>query len=147
MNKTALFTPLLKKKSLDRNELKNDHPISGLPFLSKLIEHTVNVQIQGHLTLNNLQNTYQSAYKVGHSTETALLSIKNEIKLTLAKGNPTALVMLDLSTAFDTIDHTTLVDCLSKWFGFSGSILCTVFAELQDYLYDIQNWMGSSISD
>jgi hypothetical protein len=47
------------------------------------------------LTRNNLQNTYQSAYKAGHSTETALLSIKNEIELSLAKGNPTALVMLD----------------------------------------------------
>jgi hypothetical protein len=48
--------------------------------------------------------------------------MKNEIKLFLAKGNPTDLVMLDLSVAFDTIDHTTLLDCLSKWFSFSGSL-------------------------
>jgi hypothetical protein len=48
---------------------------------------------------------YQSAYKVGHSTETALLCVKSDIENVLAMGLPTALVMLDLSAAFDTIDH------------------------------------------
>ena len=59
----------------------------------------------------------------GHSTETALLLIKNEVHLSLAKGEPTALVLLDLSATFDTIDHSTLLGCLQSWFGVCGSAL------------------------
>jgi hypothetical protein len=66
---------------------------------------------------------FQSAYKSGHSTETALVNIKSYIEASLAKGHPTALVMLDLSAAFDTIDHTILLDCLQSWFGFRGIVL------------------------
>ena len=56
-------------------------------------------------------------------TETALLCIKNEIHLALSKGMPTALVLLDLSVAFDTIDHDTLLSSLSARFDFAGSAL------------------------
>ena len=76
-------------------------------FLSKLVERIVAAQIRSHMDSHDLGNTFQSAYKVGHSTETALLCIKNEIHLSLSKGMPTALVLLDLSAAFDTIDHDT----------------------------------------
>ena len=62
---------------------------------------------------NNLDNPHQSAYKTGHSTETALLHIKNEIHTSLSRGEPTALVLLDLSAAFDTINHDTLLKCLN----------------------------------
>ena len=61
---------------------------------------------------HDLGNTFQSAHKVGHSTETALLCIKNEIHLSLSIGMPTALVLLCLSAAFDMIDHDTLLSCL-----------------------------------
>lgn len=64
-----------------------------------------------------------SLHKEGHSTETALLKIKNGIHLSLAHGKPSALVLLDLSAAFDTIDHNTLLKCLSSWFGFSSTVL------------------------
>jgi hypothetical protein len=53
--------------------------------------------------------------------------MKLNFPLLFIKGNPTALVMLDLSTAFDTIDHTTLIDCLTKWFGWNQSYLCDRF--------------------
>ena len=56
----------------------------------------------------------------GHSTETALLSIKNDIHLSLSRGEATALVLLDLSAAFNTIDHSTLPSCLQDWFSVSG---------------------------
>ena len=61
------------------------------------------------MVMYNLDNPHQSAYKTGHSTETALLHIKNEIHLSLSRGKPSALVLLDLLAAFDTIDHDTLV--------------------------------------
>ena len=121
--KTAIVTPLLKKPSLDKSVLKNYRPVSGLNFVSKLIERTVSKQLKDYLSSNNLGNIYQSAYKAGHSTETTLLKIKSDIHLNLAQGLPTALVLLDLSAAFDTIDHLKLFDCLSSWFGFSNTIL------------------------
>ena len=73
-------------------------------------------QLLEHINANNLDNPYQSAYKAGHSTETALLYIKNEVHLSLSRGESTALVLLDLSAAFDTIDHSTLLGCLQNWF-------------------------------
>ena len=82
--------------------------MSGLCFLSKLVERVVARQLTSHIN-NKLDNPHQSAYKPGHSKETALLSIKNEVHLSLARGEPTALVLLDLSATFDTIDHNILL--------------------------------------
>ena len=58
---------------------------------------------------HNLNDKHQSAYKKSHSTESALLKVNNDITTSLDKGEATTLVMLDLSTAFDTIDHKTLI--------------------------------------
>ena len=91
--------------------------------MSKLVERVVVKQLMQHINSNNLDNPRQSAYKSGHSTETALLHIKNEIHLSLSWGKPTALVLLDLSAAFDTIDDTTLLNCLKSWFGVCGTAL------------------------
>ena len=82
--------------------------------MSKLVEWVVVKQLMQHINSNNLDNPKQSAYKSGHSTEIALLHIKNEIHLSLSWGKPTALILLDLSATFDTFDHTTLLDCLKS---------------------------------
>ena len=119
----AVVTPLTKKTSLPVEDLKNYRPVSGLIFISKLVERVVAKQLVDHIHRHGLDNPYQSAYKSGHSTETALLSIKNDIHLSLSQGEATALVLLDLSAAFDTIDHTTLLSCLLDWFGVGGSAL------------------------
>ena len=74
--KKAVVTPLIKKASLPRDDLKNYRPVSGLCFLSKLVERVVARQLTSHINNNKLDNPHQSAYKPGHSTETALLSIK-----------------------------------------------------------------------
>ena len=76
--KKAIVTPLIKKASLPRDDLKNYRPVSGLCFLSKLVERVVARQLTSHINNNKLDNPHQSAYKPGHSTETALLSIKNQ---------------------------------------------------------------------
>ena len=60
--KTAIVTPLLKKPSLDKSVLKNYRPVSGLNFVSKLIERTISKQLKDYLLSNNLDNIYQSAY-------------------------------------------------------------------------------------
>ena len=84
---------------------------------------SISKQLKDYLSSNNLGNKYQSAYKAGHSTETTLLKIKSDIHLNLAQDQPNALVLLDLSAAFDTIDHIKLFDCLSSWLGFSDTII------------------------
>ena len=74
--KKAVVTPLIKKASLPREDLKNYRPVSGLCFLSKLVERVIARQLTSHINNNKLDNPHQSAYKPGHSTETALLCIK-----------------------------------------------------------------------
>ena len=121
--KKAVVTPLIKKASLPVEDVKNYRPVSGLSFISKLLECEVAKQLVDHIHRQGLDNSYQSAYKSGHSIETALLSIKNDIHLSLSLGEATALVLLDLSTAFDTIDHSTLLSCLLDCFSVGGSTL------------------------
>ena len=121
--KTAHVTPLLKKAGLDRNILKNYQSVSNLSYISKLIEKAVARQINEHIAQEGISNENQSAYRVFHSTETALLKIQNDIAISMDKGAAVGLVLLDLSAAFDTIDHTILFNCLHHWYGIDGVVL------------------------
>lgn len=143
--KTAVITPLLKKPSLDTAVLKNYRPVSGLNFVSKVIERVVASQIQHHFSSNNIDNIYQSAYKAGHSTETALLKIKSDIHANLAQNKPTALLLLDLSSAFDTIDHSQLLARIHSWFGFSNKVLAWFTSYLGNRYQSVK--VNKSISD
>ena len=118
--KEAHVRPLLKKTSLPKNELQNYKPVSNLSFISKILEKIVANRLQAHIKNNHLSNPLQSAYSKHHSTESALLKVHNDIIISMDKGEVTALTLLDLSAAFDTIDHTTLTDRLSDWYGISG---------------------------
>ena len=80
-------------------------------------------RLNSHINSSHTSNYYQSAYRKFHSTETALLKIHNEILLSRDDGRVTALTLLDLSAAFDTIDLTILLIRLSDWFGVSGKAL------------------------
>ena len=104
--KQALVTPLIKKKTLCRNEFKNYRPISNLSFLSKILEKIVAKRLNAHIEEHLLSNHVQSAYKRFHSTETALLKIHNDIICNMDNGKVTALTLLDLSAAFDTTAWT-----------------------------------------
>ncbi len=115
--RNAIITPLHKKHGLPKDDLKSYRPVSGLGFISKVIERVVASQLNNHVVKNGLENKYQSAYRTGHSTETALLKLKNDIHLNMAENRPTAVILLDLSAAFDTINQTSLIDRLSSWFG------------------------------
>ena len=76
--KHAVITPLLKKPNLDPDSMNNYRPISNLSFVSKLLERYVAVQFRQHLDNNNVLDTFQSAYRQHHSTETALVRIQND---------------------------------------------------------------------
>ena len=123
--KTALVTPLLKKPSLDKDVMKNFRPVSNLSFISKLTERVVLNKLVDHVSRNNLQEKFQSAYKPNHSTETALMRIQNDILMTLDNKRGVLLFLLDLTAAFDTVDHTLLwafmrsagvIGVAHKWF-------------------------------
>ena len=109
--------------SLDRNALSNFRPVSGLNFVSKLIEKIVASQIKSHMQNSGISNSFQSEYKCGNSTETALLYIKNDNLSAQDHVELTALSLLDLSAAFDTIDHDLLLSRLTEWFGIDSVVL------------------------
>jgi hypothetical protein len=110
-----LVVPLIKKKNLDRNVLENYHPVSNLSFLSKIVERAVYKQINDHLELNNLADPMQSAYRYHHSTESALLCVLDYVYSSCDNNQVTLLVLLDLSAAFDTVDHDILSIQLQKY--------------------------------
>ncbi len=105
----ALINPILKKPQLDKEVLSNYRPVSNLTYVSKLIERVIAKQLVDHLESNNLAEIFQSAYKQYHSTETALTFVTNDILTALDQKQAVLLVLLDLSAAFDTVDHRVLL--------------------------------------
>ena len=91
--------------------------------MSILIDIAVFNQLNGYLTDNDLHVTLQSACKVFHSTETLLLRVHNDIVLALDKGETVLLILLDLSAAFDTVNHSLLLSRLQQRYGLCGTVL------------------------
>ena len=102
---------------------KNLRPISNLQFVSKITERAVFDQVYSHMTDNELFPVLQSAYRKGHSTETALLRVVNDILSNMNKQHVSILVLLDLSAAFDTVDHAILLRRLETSFGITDAAL------------------------
>ena len=90
--------------------------------------------LNANVSSNGLKNVKQSTYKLGHLTDTVLLLIKNYFHLALARGEATAVVLHVQSAAYDTIDHGTLLDCLSAWFVVGGVILDWFKSYISDHL-------------
>ena len=130
--KEARVTPLLKKATLNKSVLKNYRPVSNLCFLSKLLERAVIKQLVEHMEQHNLFVPIQSAYRSKHSTETALLKIVNDILMALDTSKGVILVLLDLSAAFDTIDHEILVSRLQTRIGIESQALKWFQSYLED---------------
>ncbi len=121
--KAAIVRPILKKKGSECEQLSNYRPISLLPFLSKILEKVAAKQLVSHLEKHNLLARFQSGFRRGHSTETAVARITNDILASNDSGKVTALVLLDLSAAFDTIDHEILLARLETEVGIRGTAL------------------------
>ncbi|KAJ1211416.1 hypothetical protein NDU88_006776 [Pleurodeles waltl] len=96
----------------DPNDLKNFRPISLLPFPAKVIEKIVNKQLTAFLEANNSLDPSQSGFRANHSPETALIAVTDDIRTLMDNGETSALNLLDLSAAFDTVCHRTLTSRL-----------------------------------
>ena len=101
--KNAVVLPLIKEMDdvMDNDVLKNYRPVSNLLFLEKLIEIIVSSRLNKHMVDNNLNLNYQFRYKKGHSTETLLVRVVNDLLLACDDNKLTILMLLDLSAAFN----------------------------------------------
>ena len=130
--KAAVIKPLLKKNGMDPNDCKSFRPVSNLSYVSKLLERVVSQQLVQHLNSHNLLDKFQSAYRPGHSCETALLRVLSDVLCSADRGDLTLLVLLDLSAAFDVIDHELLLSRLQNEAGISGTALRWFNSYLED---------------
>ena len=111
---TAIIVPRLKKANLIPSELSNYRPVSNISILSKLLETLVVRRLLKHLDNNNLLSANQSAYRRFHSKDTALLRLVSDIVMESETGNITLLSTIDMSVAFDTVDHALLLSKLEQ---------------------------------
>ena len=120
--KLAVVRPLLKKLGLELIKA-NYRPVSNLPFISKVVERCMLLQLSQHCNDFNLQPDYQSAYRENYSCETAVLRISNDILWAFEKQSITSLVAIDFSATFDTVDHAILLNILNCKFGITDKAL------------------------
>ena len=122
--KTAHVCSLIKKYTLDCNALKNYRPESNLPYISKIVEMVVAARLQKHLQDNQLYEPMQSAYRPAHSNEAAPVRVTNDLLCAVDKQQAVILVLLDLSAAFDTVDHNILLQRMHEDIGVWGCHCC-----------------------
>ncbi|KAI4900229.1 hypothetical protein NFI96_026022, partial [Prochilodus magdalenae] len=118
--KTARVVPILKKPSLDSSDVSSYRPVSLLSFLSRTLERAVYNQLSFFLSQNQLQDINQSGFKPAHSTETALIAVTERLQTARSAKLSSVLILLDLSAAFDTVNHKILLSVLTD-LGITGT--------------------------
>ena len=112
----------MEKTEFDDSHLKNFRSVSNLSFISKLLEKIVQTRIQAFFDSNGLMPRMQSAYRRFHSTETAVTKVFNDLMVSADNIQMSALCLLDLTAAFDTVDHDLLLLQLERQFGLRGIV-------------------------
>ena len=107
-------------KAGSTTDTANYRPISTLPVFAKILERAVHNMVYTYLQDNRLLSIYQPGYRPQHSTSTCLIDVTNKLLHNMDRGLLTGMVFLDLSKAFDTLDHDTILEKLYS-LGFSDS--------------------------
>ena len=134
---TMPCTPVVKDRNGDTESYQNYRPISNLCFVAKLLEKVIYEQIQGYITINNLHAKFQSGYRKHYSFETAIVKVVRDIQQNVNATNSALIVMLDLSSAFDTIDQDILIHRLHHDYAFSGHVLNWIKSYLSDRSFSV----------
>ena len=120
--KTAIVKPLIKAKKKETTH-SNYRPVSNLSFISKVVERCTLQQFTQHCNKHTLLPHFQSTYQKHHSCETSLLKLTNDLLWGMEKQHVTSMIILDLSAAFDTVDHELLLRVLNHKFGVTDMAL------------------------
>ena len=120
--KTAIVKPLIKvnKKGTTHS---NYRPVSNLSFISKVVERCTLQQLTQHCDNHTLLPHFQSAYQKHHGCETSLLKLTNDILWGMEKQQVTSMIILNLSAAFNNVDHELLLKVLNHKFGVTDTTL------------------------
>ncbi len=120
--KVAIVIPIYKGNNSDPNDFGNYRPISLLPTISKIIEKVVHTQLYKYMDKNNLFINSQYGFRKNHATEYAAMEFVDQIAQTLNNKRTPFAIFIDLSKAFDTLDHHILLQKL-KYYGIQGTQL------------------------
>ena len=120
--KLARVKLLIKKQGADL-EKSNYHPVNNLPFLYKMVKKAMLKQFNNHCDKHNILLDYQSAYWENYNMETTLLKLTNDILWVIERQEIMAVTHIDLSAAFDMVDHNILLHVLNKVFGVTDIVL------------------------
>lgn len=131
-HKRAVVFPSLKRQGLDPSSPSNYRPISNLSFVSKFLERSILSQLSAYLDSNSLMPPLQSGFRKFHSTESLMTRLFADIFGAMDSRQVTLLALYDVSAAFDTVDHSILLERLERSFGVTGPAL----AWLQSFLSD-----------
>ena len=126
--KIAKVIPLLKKD--DPLDPKNYRPVAILPILSKVVERVIFIQVVEYMSKNELFHPNHHGFRAGHSTTTAMIQMYDSWVQAVDKGELVGVCMLDMSAAFDVVDHSILLSKL-QLYGFNDTAL---------------KWMGNYLS-
>ena len=118
LNKMVRKLNSILAKSLDKHAPEKTSQVSNLSFMSKIVEKCTLIRVNNHCNVHNMLPQYQSAYHKFHSCETALTKLVNSCLWAMGDQEVTALVAIDLSAAFGTVDHGILLDVLNVTWGY-----------------------------
>ncbi len=144
--KKVKISPILKKSSADSHDPSSYRPISNLPVLSKVLERFVCRQLGSYIDEHDLRSRLQSAYRLHHSTETTLLKVMSDLFTSFDKGQISLLSFLDLSSAFDCVDHVLLSNRLRHSVGLRDSALKWFESFLNGRTISVSDGQNSSSS-